>query len=259
MDYLQFATSIAKESGAIIRQNFSLGMTREWKGDGTPLTETDRQINSLVIQRVLENFPTHSILGEEESSSETLNEYTWVCDPVDGTIPFSHGIPTSVFSLGLCKDGEPIVGVIYDPYIDRLFAAEKGHGATLNGSPTKVSSIATLNHSLLGVDGPPQMPLKVNQIFKPLTDRGALVLTLRCICYSGMLVAAGEFVGAIMTGTTPWDGAALGVIIPEAGGKITSLNGEAQRYDRPVNGFIVSNGILHEELVEIVKSLNSAL
>jgi myo-inositol-1(or 4)-monophosphatase len=255
MDYLQFATSIAKEAGAIIRKNFSFGMTKEWKGDGTPLTETDKAINSLVIRKVQENFPEHSVLGEEESSSEVLNEFTWVCDPVDGTIPFSHGLPTSVFSLALCKNGEPIVGVIYDPYMDRLFAAEKGKGATLNGVPTKVSTTTSLNHAVLGVDGPPHAPLKVDQIFRPLTDRGALVITLRGICYSGMLVAAGEFVGAIMSGITPWDGAALGIIIPEAGGIITGLNGEAQRYDREINGFIASNGLVHKDLVNIIGAL----
>ena len=109
MNFIQFAESIARESGAIIRQNFSLGMTREWKGDGSPLTETDRRINRLVIEKVAGYFPGHSVLGEEESTSEILNEFTWVCDPVDGTIPFSHGVPTSVFSLGLCRNGEPIV------------------------------------------------------------------------------------------------------------------------------------------------------
>ena len=254
MNFIQFAESIARESGAIIRQNFSLGMTREWKGDGSPLTETDRRINRLVIEKVARYFPDHSVLGEEESTSEILNEFTWVCDPVDGTIPFSHGVPTSVFSLGLCRNGEPIVGVIYDPYMDRILLAETGCGATLNGKITKVSSKSDLKQSVLGVDGPPRGLVSIEQLSAPLTNLGAHVLTLRCICYSGMLVAGGEFVAAIMTGTTPWDGAALAVIVEEAGGKMTSLTGESQRYDRPTKGFIASNGLVHQELLKIVGS-----
>ena len=258
MDFIQFAESIARESGAIIRQNFSLGMSREWKGDGTPLTETDERINQLVIDKVALHFPDHSVLGEEGSSSEILNEYTWVCDPVDGTIPFSHGVPTSVFSLGLCRNGEPIVGVIYDPYMDRLLIAEKGNGAWLNGKSAKVSNKSDFQSATIAVDGPPAGLVSIDQIFRPLTDLGTFVITLRCICYGGMLVAAGEFVAAIMTGTTPWDGAALAVIVKEAGGKITDFNGEQQRYDKVTKGFIASNGLVHEQLLEIVRGVNES-
>lgn len=257
MDFIKFAESIARESGAIILQNFTLGMSREWKGDGTPLTETDERINQLVIDRVARSFPDHSVLGEEGSSSEILNEFTWVCDPVDGTIPFSHGVPTSVFSLGLCRNGEPIAGVIYDPYMDRLLIAEKGNGAWLNGKAVKVSNKVDFKSATIAVDGPPAGLVSIDQVFRPLTDLGAFVLTLRCICYGGMLVAAGEFAAAIMTGTTPWDGAALAVLVKEAGGKVTDLNGDPQRYDRPTKGFIASNGLIHDQVLKILGGVNS--
>lgn len=141
--------------------------------------------------------------------------------------------------------------------MDRLLIAEKGKGAWLNGKVAKVSTKSDLKSSVLAVDGPPAGLIAVDQIFRPLTDLGSFVITLRCICYGGMLVAAGEFAGAIMTGVTPWDGAALAVIVQEAGGIITDLNGDLQRYDRTTKGFIASNGLVHDQLLEIVREINS--
>src|SRR3989344_1795821 len=132
MAELEFAKGIAREAGALMRQNFTLGMKKEWKDDDTPLTKTDLAINQLVLEAVQKKYPEHSYIGEEGNNIKE-SEYTWVCDPVDGTIPFSHGYPTFAFSLALTKNGESILGVIYDPIMDRLVHAEKGRGAFLNG------------------------------------------------------------------------------------------------------------------------------
>lgn len=250
--YLTFAVDLAKQAGTIIRKNFALGMKKEWKSDNTPLTATDLAVNRLVVEAVQKTYPEHGILSEEEHEVRGMGEYVWVCDPIDGTIPFSHGIPVSTFSLALVQNGQPVLGAVYDPFLERLYVAEKGRGATMNGNPIHVSSASSLGNSLVGLS-----------MWQPdhnvlLATRGELVLRhataiqLNSIVYEGMLVAAGEMVGIIFPGTKPWDCAAIKIIVEEAGGKVTDLTGNEQRYDRPINGALASNGAAHDELLKII-------
>ena len=244
----EFAKGLAREAGKIMRENFSassVGMKREWKDDNTPLTITDTAINKLVLDAIEKNYPTHSFVGEEGSNIKE-SEYTWVCDPVDGTIPFSHGFPTFTFSLALTKNGESIVGVIYDPIMDRLVSAEKGKGAYLNGQKISVSSEKTITKQSF-------VELNTNERMTSLRaylhEKGCYVPTIYSCVYASMLVATGEFAAAIYPHDKPWDAAAVKVIIEEAGGKVTDLDGNDQRYDGKVNGFVASNGHAHDELV----------
>lgn len=251
-EYLDFAVALAREAGAIIRENFALGMRKEWKEDETPVTATDLRINRLVIDAVQRQYPDHAVLGEEGDAGPQ-GEYVWVCDPVDGTVPFSHGVPVCVFALALCRDGEPIAGVVYDPFMDRLFSAEKGGGAFCNGRPIRVNTAPTLRRQLVEAeyygDG-----LYAPSVVEGLLSAGAVPLTQMCVMYPAALVASGEFTGAVFHLTKPYDGAPLRVIIGEAGGKMTDIDGKEQRYDRPINGYIISNGLVHDELLRIVQS-----
>jgi len=103
--YEQFAKDVAKQAGKIMMENFKLGMHKEWKSDNSPVTETDLRINKLLIEGVKKYFPEHSVLGEEESNFVGDRKMVWVCDPLDGTLPFSHGVPIFTFSLALVDDG----------------------------------------------------------------------------------------------------------------------------------------------------------
>ena len=111
MTYEEFAKQLAQKAGEIMKNNFSHGMKKELKRDKSPVTTTDIAINKLVISEVKKYFPDHDVKGEEESSFENNSEYVWVCDPVDGTYPFSHGLPVFTFSLALVKNGKPVLGV----------------------------------------------------------------------------------------------------------------------------------------------------
>jgi len=124
---INFAKNLAYKAGKIMRDNFSLGMKKQWKKDGTPLTKTDKIVNELVINEISKKFPAHSILGDERKLMKKSSSFTWVCDLIDGTIPFSHGCPIFTFSLALVKDGKSILGVLfYDVMLDRLFWAGRG-------------------------------------------------------------------------------------------------------------------------------------
>ncbi len=248
-DFRGFAIDLAKKAGANIRKNFVLGMKKEWKQDGSPLTVTDTMNNDLVIRSVKERFPDHGIITEEASEVKGNGEYVWVCDPVDGTIPFSHGIPISCFSISLVRDGRPVIGVIFDPFMDRLFVGEERHGATLNGKQIHVSSSSSLKNTYLAIGS----SVDLIPIIGPLQSHGAGVLRLGVIVYPGALVASGELVATIFSGIKPWDTAALKIIVEEAGGKVTDLFGGEQRYDRDVQGHLATNGFVHEEILEIIR------
>lgn len=250
--YKKVAVDLAYEAGKIMRKNFGLGMKKEWKSDDTPLTETDLDVNSLVIKTLLKEFPAHSVLGEEESRMVEGSEYTWVCDPVDGTAPFSHGYPTFAFSLALTKNGESVLGVIYDPMLDRLLVGVKGEGATLNGKKIFVSKKNSLQNAFINLD------IKKRLVgIKELLIDTSWASTIYSAVYVSMLVACGEFEAEIFEYTSPWDAAAVKIIIEEAGGKVTDLDGNEQRYDQKINGFIASNGVLHEQILQMVQQISN--
>ncbi|MGB7957943.1 MAG: inositol monophosphatase [Minisyncoccia bacterium] len=249
MEYKEFVVDLAEKAGKIMLANFSLGMKKDWKEDNTPLTITDTTINKMVIEEVKKNFPDHALLGEEESNMKE-SEYVWVCDPVDGTVPFSHGYPTFMFSLALTHNGESILGVLYDPTLKRMFYAEKGKGAFLNGQPMHVSKVSSFKNAMVNLD----TDVRLIDLRKKLIDKDAYTTTFYSATYGAALVVCGEFVAQVYEYDKPWDGAAVKIIVEEAGGKVTDIAGKEQRYDKPINGFVATNGSVHDEIIRIIQS-----
>jgi myo-inositol-1(or 4)-monophosphatase len=252
--FRSFIVHTALQAGEIMQKNFSLGMKREWKADHTPLTITDTTINSLIISSIKTHFPTHGILGEEESLPLTNAAYVWVCDPVDGTIPFSHGVPVSTFSLALTKNGKSILGVVYDPFMKRLVIAEKGKGAYMNDKKIQVSSANEFMNTVVAMEYWNIDKYDYDAVHNNLASQGTKVVTYCSFLYEGILVASGEFSAAIFAGHTPWDAASIKIIMDESGGTCTNLDGEDQRYDREINGVIIGNQTVHEKLVQLIRS-----
>ena len=254
-NYKEFCYSLARKAGEIMTDVFSKGVKREWKENRTPVTVADTKINSLVIERINKEFPEYDVIGEEESSISNNGAYVWVCDPLDGTFPFSHGVPTAVFSLALVKDGIPILGVIYDPWSDRMYYAEKGKGALLNDEPISVNDNTDLGRKILGVEAWKGARYDLSRAYALLIEKDAILINTGSTVYISMLVASGEFTGFLFPGYTCYDGAAIKIIVEEAGGKVTDLYGEEQRYDSDLKGMIISNGKVHEELLELVSKI----
>lgn len=245
---LETAIIIAQKAGNIMRKYFDGDQQQEIKTDGSPVTIADKEINQLVIEMLSNSFPDDGVIGEEESNSSHGMGRKWICDPVDGTKAYTWGVPTATFSLGLAIDGKPVVGVVYDPFLDRLYTAIKGSGSFCNGIRLEVSDIA-LDTGIVAVASDvkeiTQLPY-INKIPKPITFSGPI--------YKSVLVAKGKFVGFVEAGPTDHDMIAAQVIVEEAGGKVTDLRGEQLDYSAPFAGVIVSNGKVHDELVEIVNS-----
>lgn len=256
--YLDIGIDLARKSGTVMKKNFTTNMKKEWKSDNTPVTETDLAVNDIVVSALKDAFPEHSVLSEEEEEKEFSreSEYVWICDPVDGTHNFSHGIPTATFALALTRNGDPLMGIVYDPFLDRLFYAEKGKGAFMNGTPIRVSESPTLKRTIIGIG-------KINTVRNlfPLMHAGrqygVSFITGLSIHYMTALVAAGEFSASFFGGTSAHDMTAGKVLVEEAGGKATDLFGNvSERYDRDLRGQLCSNGIVHEELFKILNEVS---
>jgi len=255
-EYLEFAKAIALRAGDIMISHFHADIEQHEKDDKTIVTIADEQINQLVIDEVQKKYPEYSIFGEE-ASLDKKNEYAWVCDPIDGTQPYSKGVPVSVFSLALVRDGVPLVGVVYDPFTKRLYSAAKGNGAFLNDEPIRVSKRHLDYNSTINIEWWPEAPYDIDTALHNLSiDTKTYVLHLGSIISAAGYVAAGRYEACVFPGKKGKfvDIAAIKVIVEEAGGKVTNIHGNEQRYDSDIDGAIISNGIVHDEIVECVSS-----
>ena len=253
--YLEFAKKLAEDSAEIALRYFSFTTETTWKEDNTPLTKADTEINDLVIKRVSETYPEHSIYGEEKSVIKSGSSYIWVCDPIDGTMPFSLGLPTFTFSLALVDqaNGQPILGVVNDPIMKNMYWAQKGKGAYRNGNKLSVSKVDTFLNSYLSTDGSGRhLGFSNIALLESLSKEKCKVMKLLSVIYGGVQVANGKFVGTVFYGEYAHDVATLKIITEEAGGKVTDLNGNDRRYDEKGIGCVISNGHVHDKLLELI-------
>lgn len=251
-EYLKFAKTLALDAGQIMLEYFTIGVPSKNKDDNTPVTIADKKINELVIKRINLKYPNHGVLGEESSSARTNSEYVWVCDPIDGTIPYTFGVPTSIFSLALVKDGVPIVAVMFEPQLNRMYEAVKGSGTKLNGNNIHVNNTSDLENNYVSIPAAQFGIIDISQTLSDLINNKLRIISYLSTTYESTLVASGQILASVYHGTWAWDIAAVKLIVEEAGGKVTDLYGNEQRYDQLINGAIISNGIVHEQFVTML-------
>jgi myo-inositol-1(or 4)-monophosphatase len=255
--YLEFAKNLAKEAEEIALKYFSFETETTWKSDNTPLTKADTEINDLIIKRINETYPEHSIYGEEKSEIKENSKYIWVCDPIDGTMAFSCGLPIFVFSIALVdqSNGLPVLGLINDPIMKNMYWAYKGNGAYRNGKKIFVSKNTTLKNTYLNIGGTGgKIGFSSLPFIKLINENECIQIKYPSFIYGGIQVANGKYAGAVFYHKYGHDVASLKIITEEAGGKVTDLNGKERRYDGDGVGCIVSNGILHNKILEIVQT-----
>ncbi len=254
-EYLEFAKEIAAEAGKIMQKYFKEDNGANYKYDQTIVTKADIEINKYLVDRVKEKYPTHSVDGEEEQFGKS--DYVWVCDPVDGTAMYARHIPVAVFSLALVINGEPKVGVVYDSFTDSLYTAIKGQGAYKNGIKIEVNDVDLEDRrSVSNFDMWPEAHYNIYDSIKELGKKTYFV-GIGSVIRACMCVANGDFNLAIFPGTKHknCDIAAAKVIVEEAGGKVTDIFGEEQRYDKDINGAVISNGKVHNEVIGVLQKL----
>ncbi|GIG69204.1 inositol monophosphatase family protein [Phytomonospora endophytica] len=247
-DYLEFALSLARRAGGLIADAFNTNVQADVKSDGSPVTEVDREINRLVIDAIQERHPHHAILGEEGAVGSGKEEFKWICDPLDGTKPFLLGVPNSVFMIALMHAGNLLLAVVYDPFTKNMFHAIRGRGAYCNNDRIHVSEQRLdEGYVVLGTDSYP--------FIEGILNAGGRVEPVSGSGYKSMMIAKGSAVATIRQQADFHDVAPSALIVEEAGGKVTGLDGSRLVLDRAIGGAIISNGVAHAELVELAQMI----
>jgi myo-inositol-1(or 4)-monophosphatase len=239
-------------AGDIVRRNYGQVRSVGKKGVIDLVTETDLESEKFLVEQIQNQFPNSSAVAEEGSGLEGDEDSMWFIDPIDGTVNFAHGLPIFCVSLGYQHKGELQHGVVYNPISENLFTASRDMGAELNGQTIQVSTAASLENSLLVTGFPydtwtnPNNNLKeFNRLSKKTQGVRRLGSAALDLCY----VAAGWLDGFWETSIKPWDIAAGGLIVREAGGIVSKLQGEEDFMSAP-QSIVAANPVLHPLLLE---------
>jgi myo-inositol-1(or 4)-monophosphatase len=254
------AVEVARAAGDLLRGE-RLGPRRiAFKGSPTNLvTEMDARAEALVVERLLAAFPGDAVLAEEGGARAGRSGRRWIIDPLDGTTNYAHGLPLYCVSIALEVAGRVELGVAYDPSHDELFVAERGGGAFCNDARLAVSGATTLGASLLATGFPYDVRTNPDNNVK---EYGAFSLRARGVRRLGSAVlylawvAAGRFDGYWELRLGAWDVAAAGLMVEEAGGRLTSLTGGPIDLDRPT--VVASNGRIHDEMLGVLREIRGS-
>jgi myo-inositol-1(or 4)-monophosphatase len=247
------AAAFAREAGAILLEGYGRAHQPELKGRIDLVTEYDRRSERLLLGLIRERFPHHAVLAEESGAHDQASEVRWIVDPLDGTTNFAHNYPFFCVSIGVEVAGELVVGVVYDPVRDELFAAARGSGATLDDRPIRVSDIASVDQALL-VTGFPydvrEHPERSLPAFEAFLMRAQGIRRDGSAALNQCYLACGRFDGFWEGHLSPWDMAAGVVITREAGGRVTAYDGGEFRLD--ARQILATNGHIHDEMRQIL-------
>jgi myo-inositol-1(or 4)-monophosphatase len=255
--FLATAVEIVLRAGEIQMAGRETGFRVAKKGAIDLVTEVDLACEKMCRATLAERFPEHDILAEELSTGpgeEARARYRWVFDPIDGTTNYAHGLPIFCASLALEVDGRPIVGAIYDPTRRELFTAEQGQGAFVNGTRLKASSTEAIGDALLVTGFPYDMHVRgpeLVELFGQFLHRARAVRRLGSAALDLCYVAAGRFEGFWEQHLKPWDVAAGALVVTEAGGRITGMDGAA--FDARAGHLVASNGRVHDAMLEVIR------
>lgn len=251
------AVDAARAAGRLLRDELSGARRIAYKGSPTNLvTEMDQRAEALILGRLRGAFPDDAILAEERGAAGGRSGRRWIVDPLDGTTNYAHGLPLFGVSIALEEARRLVLGVVYDPMRDELFVGERGGGATLNDAPIRVSATRSIDESLL-VTG---FPYDIRETADTnLPEYAAMSLRARAVRRLGSAVidlayvACGRFDGYWELRLGAWDVAAGAVLVDEAGGRITGVDGGALDVDAPT--LLATNGLIHDAMLATLEEI----
>lgn len=251
---LKTLIGLIKETKEIALDRSGAGMVTE-KGLADFVTAIDMGVQEFMRPRLERLYPDIQFMSEEKDNAGIdFRGKVWILDPIDGTTNLIHDYKMSAVSLGMTDNGVPVLGIVYNPFTDELFSAQKGRGAFLNGMPIKVTDAKTLQNSLISVGTSPYRKDLADENFElikrffesseDIRRSGSAALDL---CYT----ACGRIDGFFERNLKPWDFAAGCAIVTEAGGMVTDMDGHPLQFETP-SDVLASNGHIHNEMRELM-------
>ena len=222
------------------------------KGFNDYVSEADQEAEKIITEALMKAYPQYKITAEESGSNDVKSEYEWFIDPLDGTTNFIHGIPQFAVSIGLCKDKVPILGVVYDPFKNELFCAEKGKGALMNEKKIRVAKCNSIKKAVFGTGIPYRKKdhsgVYIETLRTLMDARCGSIRRLGAAALDLSYVASGRLDGFWEFNLKPWDIAAGSIIVSEAGGHISDINGNENYLE--TGNVLAANINLHEDVIE---------
>ena len=257
MEEIKILKKALLEGGKILSGYFGR-VTYELKGRANLLTEADLKAQRKVISVIKRSFPDHGFLAEEDGITATGSGPIWIIDPLDGTTNYAHGFPVSAVSIGFMAGGRMLAGGVYDPFRKELFSARRGRGAFLNSKRIKVSGVTKLERALLVTGFPYDRAERSDfylSFFSAFMNISHDVRRMGAASLDMAWLAAGRTDGYWEFGLKPWDVAAGRLIVEEAGGKVTDLDGRpwAALADYGART-LASNGKIHGEMLKTISA-----
>ncbi len=257
---LEVAREAAYEAGEVLRSKLNNLQNVEFKGDRDMVTEADKESERVVLRILRKEFPDYSILAEESgmvdaqiADSGRCSQMMWIVDPLDGTTNYAHGLPEFAVSIGLARDGVPVLGVVYNPIRDEMFWGKRGGGAYLNESQISVSGVMQIERSLLSTGFPYDIAdSDADNLdhFRTFSKRAQAVRSFGSAALDLCRVACGRQDGFWEYELKPWDTAAGVVLVEEAGGKITDFWGGPWSIEG--DSIVASNPLIHAEMIDLL-------
>jgi myo-inositol-1(or 4)-monophosphatase len=252
--FLATAVEAVVRAGAIQREKFGGDFRVDKKGAIDLVTDVDVEVERMFRALVSERFPDHQVLAEEMGGDAAVPKGPcWIFDPIDGTTNFAHGLPIFCASLALEIDGVAEIAAVYDPTRKELFTAERGGGAYLNGRPLRVSSTTRLVDAMLVTGFPYDVHSRIEEIiglFARFVGRARAVRRLGSAAIDLCYIAAGRMDGFWERDLKPWDIAGGALIVTEAGGRITNMDGRP--FASRGRDVLATNGLLHDDMLSVI-------
>ncbi|MDQ6827164.1 MAG: inositol monophosphatase [Candidatus Eremiobacteraeota bacterium] len=245
------ALELAHEAGMLLMSQLQGPLNIEEKGRRADLvTDADRASERLIVERLRKDFPASTILGEETGMHAGTSNERWIIDPLDGTTNFAHGYPPFCVSIAFERAGVLCAAVVYAPFFNECFAAEKGSGARLNDAVIAVSKIDRISNALVCTGFHPADYARNGVHFESMSQRAQGVRRDGSAALDLAYVAGGRFDGFWEFDLSVWDVAAGALLITEAGGRVSSIDGSP--LDLTAGSILASNGLIHVQMRELL-------
>lgn len=246
----------ARQAGAILREGYGKRHQIDHKGRIDLVTEMDKKSEDYLLGQIHTRYPEHMIFAEESGQISGQEDYCWYIDPLDGTTNYAHAMPIFAVSMAYAEKGQLLLGVVYDPMRDECFSAECGAGAWLNGEPIHVSNAEDLLHSLMVTGFPYDAEMSIRNLdyFSHFTRISQGVRRFGSAALDLCYIASGRVDGYWEAMLKPWDCAAGALIVEEAGGRVTSLDGD-ENFMKPPFSILAAGPAIHAQMLREFQQL----